>query len=156
MEEPQRVLKSALKSSRVVPIYEEEATTDDQLSPHQQDLALRDAEAHNMELSGDWQIGPEGRMWSVDEVKILYLIALHARPAISSDESESWIRQLPLWVLLYEGVAEGIIDADYAPASVLVPIPGFGSKRMWLNISQESKSYVDNLREVREYPPTGC
>ena len=61
---------------------------------------------------------------SVDHVKLLYLISRYARCALGPDQTESWIRQIPLLVLVYEGVIAGVLDYDYAPCSRLVSAEG--------------------------------
>ena len=43
-------------------------------------------------------------------------------------------------------MAGSLEDPDYAPASVLVSQDGT-SYRVWMNISQEGKALVDELRE---------
>jgi len=83
---------------------------------------------------------------TVTHSKILILISKYAQCALTSDDHESWIRQVPLFVLIYEGVIAGSIDLDYAPCSVLLSYEG-ASRRMFLNMSQEGKSAVEDLRE---------
>lgn len=56
--------------------------------------------------------------------------------------------QVPLYVLLFESVKKGVLDFDYAPASMLVSNGG-KSKRTLMNISQEGKSAVDDLLEFQ-------
>lgn len=54
--------------------------------------------------------------------------------------------QVPLFVILFEAITSGKLDFDYAPCSMLIS-HGTKSKRQWVNISQEGKSAVDDLRE---------
>ena len=84
--------------------------------------------------------------WSPEHAKILHLMSLYAKCALTPTDNESWIRSIPLLVLMYEGVVAGAIDFDYAPCSVLITQHG-KSKRVWLNITQEGKAAVDDLRE---------
>ena len=49
---------------------------------------------------------------------------------------------------MFEGITAGAMDYDYAPASTLVSHNG-RSKRVWLNITQEGKAAIDDLREKR-------
>eukprot|EP00946_MAST-07B_sp_MAST-7B-sp1_P001930 g1930.t1 len=85
--------------------------------------------------------------YSEDHCKVAYLVSLFGRSAETAADRESWIRQHPLWVYLYEGIVAGSLeDPDYAPASVLVSQDGT-SYRVWMNISQEGKALVDELRE---------
>lgn len=79
--------------------------------------------------------------------KLLYMLSKYARAAESETDEESWIREIPLTVLLYEGVIADALDFDYAPASILVSHEG-QSRRLWMNISQEGKSGTDDLREA--------
>ena len=84
--------------------------------------------------------------WSIEHAKILYLMSKYAKAALSADDQEGWIRQIPLLVLLYEGIEAGSLDFDYAPCSMLIS-QGGRSRRVWLNITQEGKAAVDDLRE---------
>jgi WD repeat-containing protein 35 len=86
--------------------------------------------------------------WGMEHCRILYLVSKFAKTALTAEEKESWIRFLPLTVLLYEGIVAGVIDLDYAPISCLVSHGG-RSRRVWMNVSQEGKSVVDDLREGR-------
>ena len=84
----------------------------------------------------------EEEEWTNDHLKLLYMISRFAECATQPDEPESWIRKNSLLVLIYEGIVEGVFDYDYAPMSLLV-----GRKRVWLNITQEGKDDIDDLRE---------
>ena len=86
--------------------------------------------------------------WSVNHCRVLYLISKYAQCATMINRKESWIRQLPLNVMLYEGIVAGVLDFDYAPSIMLVSALGV-SRRIWMNISQEAKSAVDDLREKK-------
>jgi hypothetical protein len=37
-----------------------------------------------------------------------------------NDEPETWIREQPLMVLVYEGIAAGVFEMDYSPQSVII------------------------------------
>ena len=85
--------------------------------------------------------------YSSDHCKVAYMISLFGKSAGSPTEAETWIRQHPLWVYLFELIVAGALqEPDYAPASVLVSQDG-SSARVWLNITQEGKAIVDELRE---------
>lgn len=85
--------------------------------------------------------------YTSDHCKVAYMISLFGRSAAGPTEAETWIRQHPLWVYLFEGIVAGALEEpDYAPASVLVSQDG-SSARIWLNITQEGKALVDELRE---------
>jgi hypothetical protein len=63
----------------------------------------------NFARSAAGEVMPEE--WTVDHAKLLYMLSKYALPGATgggapSDE-ERWIRQLPLYVLLYEGICEG-------------------------------------------------
>ena len=69
---------------------------------------------------------------------ILFLISEYAVCAETAEDDETWMRQIPLYVLIYEGVLAGCFDFDFAPASYLLST-GNESKRLWMNISQEGR-----------------
>jgi hypothetical protein len=54
-----------------------------------------------------------------------------------------WIRAVSLLVLMYEGTIQGCFDYDYAPSSEVV-----GGRRVYMNISQEGRDDLDDLREA--------
>ncbi len=80
--------------------------------------------------------------WTPDHLKLLYLISRYSHCARSAAEKERWIRKIPLLVLLYEGTVAKVFDYDYAPASEVI-----GTRRVYLNISQEGRDDIDDLRE---------
>lgn len=84
--------------------------------------------------------------WSIDHAKLLYMLSKFAKCALHATDVESWMRQIPLYVLLYEAISAGVLDYDYAPSSQLISANG-GSRRVWMNISQEGKGAIDDLRE---------
>jgi WD repeat-containing protein 35 len=47
---------------------------------------------------------------------------------------------------MYEGITAGSLDFDYAPFSILVCHEGI-SQRKWMNVTQEGKAAIDDLRE---------
>ena len=55
--------------------------------------------------------------------KILILISKYAT-ASTGEKKESWIRELPLTVMIYEGITADIIDCDYAPKSMIISSDG--------------------------------
>jgi hypothetical protein len=77
--------------------------------------------------------------------KLLVLISKYGQLP-ENDEPETWIRELPLMVLVYEGIAAGVFEMDYSPQSITISHAGV-TRRMFLNISQEAKSALDELRE---------
>ena len=84
--------------------------------------------------------------WSVDHAKLLYMLSKYATAARTPEEEEGWVREIPFLVLAYEGIVAGALDFDYAPLSRLVSQHG-KSRRVWLNVSQEGKTALDDLRE---------
>jgi WD repeat-containing protein 35 len=85
--------------------------------------------------------------WSPDHAKILYLISLFAKPPVEEGDEEGWIRSLPLLVLMYEGIVSGTFEEpDYAPCCNIVSQDGH-TRRVWMNVSQEGKAFIDDLRE---------
>ncbi|KAJ0395757.1 hypothetical protein P43SY_005674 [Pythium insidiosum] len=92
-----------------------------------------------------------GRMvretWPADHVMLLYMLSRYAVCARSTQDQETWIRQIPLLVLMYEGIAAGILNFDYAPAALVIAQEG-KPKRIWMNTTQDGKSAIDDLREA--------
>eukprot|EP01047_Picozoa_sp_COSAG01_P052892 COSAG01_NODE_5609_length_4148_cov_12.547296_1_plen_762_part_00 len=80
--------------------------------------------------------------WTEEHLKVLYLVSKYAKQAESADDKEGWIRETQLLVLLYEGVVAGALDYDYAPMSVMI-----GKRNVWMNVSQEAKDDLCDLRE---------
>ncbi|KAF1334193.1 hypothetical protein FI667_g2224, partial [Globisporangium splendens] len=93
-----------------------------------------------------WFGAPE--TWPVEHCKMLYCISRYARQAPNVYTSESWIRQLALLVLLYEGIDAGVLRFDYSPNLVWVSFQQ-RTERRWLRISQEAKSVIDDLWEAK-------
>jgi len=79
---------------------------------------------------------------TTDHLKLLYLINLYTKNASTTEEKDEWIRRLPLLVLIYELTIAGHFDYDYAPVSE--PI---GRRLIYMNISQEGRDDIDDLRE---------
>ena len=80
--------------------------------------------------------------------KLLILISKYAQCALSADDSETWIREVPLLVLIYEGILADELNFDYAPRSLQISHEG-SSRRMFFNQSQEGLHHIDNLREQK-------
>ncbi|KAG7376058.1 Lysine-specific demethylase 4B, partial [Phytophthora pseudosyringae] len=85
--------------------------------------------------------------WPTDHVMLLYMLSRYAVCARTKEEKESWIRQIPLLVLMYEGIAAGALNFDYAPAAMVIAQEG-RPKRIWMNTTQDGKSAIDDLREA--------
>eukprot|EP00948_MAST-09A_sp_MAST-9A-sp1_P004048 g4048.t1 len=83
-----------------------------------------------------------------ENAKLLFLISRYATQATGANDKEGWIREIPLTVVAYEAIVAGVLDFDYAPMSKLVCHEG-RSRRLWLNCSQEAKSSIDELREMK-------
>jgi len=94
---------------------------------------------------------------SPEALKLLYLMYTYtsddflehttysAGPSKKSRRNISpWFRQLPILVLIYEGIVRGVFDYDYAPQAVSV----YGGARIYLNISEEGRDDLDDLREL--------
>ena len=54
-----------------------------------------------------------------------------------------YIRQVPLYVMLYEGVTHQVLDYDYSPR-----LEKFGTTYLYLNISREATSDIELLRQA--------
>lgn len=86
-------------------------------------------------------------MWPVNHVMLLYMLSKYATCALKHKDKETWIRQIPLLVLMYEGIAAGVLNFDYAPAAMVIAQEG-KPKRIWMNTTQDGKSAIDDLRET--------
>ncbi len=85
--------------------------------------------------------------YTSDHCALVHMIGKFAKCATSPTDTEGWIRQHPLWVYIFELIVGDVLEEpDYAPASILVA-QDTKSFRVWLNISQEGKALVDELRE---------
>ena len=74
------------------------------------------------------------------------LLVIDAYTKSNGDENPTWIKELPLMGIIYEGIIRGIfVDYDYAPWSV----PMLDGTREWLNISREGKDDLEDLLNLR-------
>jgi hypothetical protein len=104
-------------------------------------------EGGNTEYTGDegksyYTEEGENEEWTMEHLKVLYMVSKYAKQASTAEEKEGWIRETQLLVLLYEGVVAGALDYDYAPMSVMI-----GKRNVWMNISQEGKDDLNKMRE---------
>lgn len=58
--------------------------------------------------------------------KILVLISKYGQISVN-DEPETWIRELPLQVLVYEGITAGVFEMDYSPVLTPTGVCGFAA-----------------------------
>jgi hypothetical protein len=79
-----------------------------------------------------------------DHMRLLYLVSLYTKPAENDEEKELWIRSHALLVLIYEGIVTGVLDYDYSSMAMTV-----GTSRVWMNVSQEGKDDLDDLRGMK-------
>lgn len=86
--------------------------------------------------------------WPAEHCRVLYCISRYARQAANAQTPETWIRQLALLVLLYEGIESEVLPFDYAPTLTWVSYERCVERR-WLRISQEAKSMIDDLWEAK-------
>jgi len=99
-------------------------------------------------------------MWSKNHLRLLYIIDLYTREAASEagsvrfgdihpthtaewDFRSTWVRKIPLLVLIYEAIVAEVLDYDYAPTCVTI-----GTRRLYMNVSQEGCDDLDDLREA--------
>ena len=72
---------------------------------------------------------------------------MHAVGGLSGRRLARAVLTSPLLALLPpQGITAGVLDYDYAPNSKLVTAGG-RSRRVWLNVSQEGRAGIDDLRE---------
>lgn len=74
-----------------------------------------------------------------NHIKLLYLISKYSG---ASNEKQKWIKHISLLVLIYEGIVNRVFTYDYAPSPQLMR-----NRHIFMNISQEGKSDIDDLRE---------
>ncbi|DBA00171.1 TPA: hypothetical protein N0F65_007796 [Lagenidium giganteum] len=86
------------------------------------------------------------KTWSLNHQRLLYLLSRFAMYPSSTDEDEKWLRNLPLLVMVYEAIVHGVLDYDYSPVCTNIVKNG-RSRRIWMNISQDAKAAIDDLRE---------
>lgn len=86
------------------------------------------------------------QLWSRNHLRLLYLLSKFAMYPNLTDDDENWLRNLPLLVLVYEAIVSGILDYDYSPVCTNI-VKGGQSRRIWMNISQDAKAAIDDLRE---------
>ncbi|EGZ17364.1 hypothetical protein PHYSODRAFT_502331 [Phytophthora sojae] len=93
-----------------------------------------------------WYGPPES--WPTEHCRVLYAISRYAQQARNVQSKETWIRQVALLVLLYEGINAGILPFDYSPSLMWLTYKKHTDRR-WLRISQEAKSVIDDLWEAK-------
>jgi hypothetical protein len=80
---------------------------------------LRPGEEEEDDVSVEYEYEDGGKTvkdeWTENHCKLVYLISRWGRAAQSAEEKETWLRQTPLFVLLFEGITGGVLDFDYAP-----------------------------------------
>ena len=88
--------------------------------------------------------GPGAKAQDVNQnqLKLLYMIHQYSYASTDRPNDECWIRRIPVLVLLYEGIVSQVFDYDYAPS-----LEVFQANRVYLNITQEGKDDIDDLRE---------
>jgi hypothetical protein len=77
-----------------------------------------------------------------NQQKLLYMIHQYSFASMAKPDTECWIRRVPVLVLLFEGIVSQVFDYDYAPS-----LEVFQANRVYLNITQEGKDDIDDLRE---------
>jgi len=74
------------------------------------------------------------------------LLVIDSYTHTSDEENLTWVKELPLMSIIYQGIVDGIFrDYDYAPCSV----PMLDGTREWLNISREGKDDLEDLLNLR-------
>ena len=99
--------------------------SEDTLEGEEEDADLQDDE---MDIGNEHALQTEATRqpfeMTPNHSKILILISKYGKTATAEDPEESWIRQLPLTVMIYEGITAGAIDCDYAPKSLIISSDG--------------------------------
>jgi hypothetical protein len=97
-------------------------------------------------LLEDHSAEKQGQKLSINHKRLLYLLSCFAISPKSTDEEEHWLRNLPLLVLVYEAIVNGVLEYDYSPVCTNILKEG-KSRRIWMNVSQEARSAIDDLRD---------
>ena len=64
----------------------------------------------------DVQVGAKSDFaWTTEHILLCRLISLYGKCATKPGANESWIRNTPLNVLIYECISAGVLDFDYSP-----------------------------------------
>lgn len=71
-------------------------------------------------------------------------MSLYSKQAENDDEKEIWIRSHAVMVLIFEGIVTGVLNYDYSSCAMAI-----GAERVWMNLSQEGKDDLDDLREMK-------
>jgi len=85
----------------------------------------------------------------VDHTRLLFLVSLYTSDtnrnifAAQEDDGELWVKKIQLLVMIYECIRAGALNYDYAPLAETL-----GTRRVWLNISQEGIDDIDDMCEV--------
>lgn len=79
-----------------------------------------------------------------EHCKLLYLVSLYALPAKTAAEHENWIRDIPLKVIMFEGILAGVLDLDFCPTMSTLSLEE-KTKNVFLNISHEGVSMISEL-----------
>jgi len=86
---------------------------------------------------------PEEEM-TQDQKRLLILISKFSKPAKKANETETWIKKIPLMALIDQGIRRKIFTGyDFAPTLV----DYMGGKR-FANISKEGEDDIADLREL--------
>jgi len=79
-----------------------------------------------------------------DHMRVLYLVSLYSKPAEHDEEKDVWVRSHAMMVLIFEGIVTGVLNYDYSSCAEVI-----GQTRLWMNISQEGRDDLDDLREMK-------
>ena len=78
-----------------------------------------------------------------EKLRLLYMCKQYTVDDESAGKKDRWVRTQPMLVLIYEGIIDEVFDYDYAPQAERVK-----GKRIYINISQEGRDDLDDLREA--------
>ena len=87
--------------------------------------------AHDINEERNKRQAPEFRM-TTNHTKLLILISKYAQCALSAYDQETWIREMPLFVLIYEGILAEKLSFDFAPQSVRISHEGKNKDSEWI------------------------
>ncbi|CCI44978.1 unnamed protein product [Albugo candida] len=86
-------------------------------------------------------------VWTENHWIILCVISKYAQESTAPKMQQQWMRQLALFVILYEGMESNALKLRYSSTLTWITSCNL-SERRWLRISQQARSIFDYLWEI--------
>eukprot|EP00854_Cymbomonas_tetramitiformis_P004599 gene4599-5632_t len=93
-------------------------------------------------MSAEQDPGPDRKLTN-DQIRLLYMVQMYTEDDAGKGREDNWIRELPLLVLVFEGISTKCFTYDYAPK-----VERIRGKRVYFNITQEGRHDIDILRSL--------